>query len=98
MSKLDFDALAAPTKPYTERDIIELMVRAPAVPEWFEPDIGPAPRDPRTVQGCSCDGVEALYRLVDLWEEKMKSYKELLKKQRLAQWPRAYAKMVLEAK
>ncbi len=61
-------------KPYTERDIIELACRAPACPEWFEPNLAGFPLP---------DGV---------------GYSsEFYSKQRVIQWPRAYAKMVLEA-
>ncbi len=73
---------------YTERDLIELACRAPACPEWFEPDMN---------------------RLGKAWIPAVEGidHKEthpMLKRspefyrQQLIQWPKAYARMVLEAK
>lgn len=86
---------------YTERDIIELACRAPACPEWFEPDMTgvqePTPEQVVMTQIYGLAGsVEAIKerrtarQIVSIWESERT-------KRRLAQWPKAYARMVLES-
>ncbi len=71
---------------YTERDIIELACRAPAVPAWFVPDMTKYgfPAGAKTFE-------------VPGGNREHNQFCEDFKRENLIQWPRAYAKMVLEA-
>ena len=76
---------------YTERDVIELMCRAPACPEWFEPDLK------------ACDDAEYVEFLRAQAEKNpakvtLDALMERVNRQKLIQWPKAYARMVLESK
>ncbi len=79
-------AMAPPA--YTERDIIELMVRAPAVPEWFVPDMN----------GLGKAWIPAFEGSENRESHPMLKRSPEFYRQQTIQWPRAYAKMVLEAK
>lgn len=75
------------SKSYTDRDLIELACRAPAVPDWFEPDMGGLVA-PTFNTG---DDPGPYYRALFAFETEQK-------RQKLIQWPKAYARMVLESK
>lgn len=72
---------------YTERDLIDLACRAPACPDWFKPKVD--------TSDLYCENVHLLSQgdlqvLADQYDVRIKAAK-------LAQWPKAYARMVLEA-
>ncbi|MES2367596.1 MAG: hypothetical protein V4563_17100 [Pseudomonadota bacterium] len=106
---------------YTERDIIDLMVRAPACPDWFEPDMSgfpPCPEPPGKPEEAAPDIIGYQMNNIPMYKDKGddesknrewgkwsfvsarygQDFKKEESRRRLAQWPRAYAKMVLEAK
>ena len=86
---------------YTERDIIELACRAPACPEWFRPDMGGKVEPVITEEDRAASYWDSQnlnwFGPVGVKYRESHAFNEELKKQRLIQWPRAYAKMVLEA-
>lgn len=85
--------MTVPQIPYTERDIIELMIRAPSVPKWFEPDMVDDKQPvklPQFTSGVQYDNISPSYDWI-LWNIRRG-------KAKITQWPRAYAIMVLEAK
>ena len=93
---------------YTDRDLIELACRAPACPDWFEPDMS-AFEPPSPEQEIMAGPIEALAEFhkplnadtIKEWKEAkraVKAFNDECARQKLIQWPKAYARMVLESK
>lgn len=88
---------------YTERDLIELVCRAPACPEWFEPDTSGILGDElaeRAILLFGEDYKDTNWKHPQYWPSffENKEYRGKYQIAQKVQWPRAYARMVLEAK
>ncbi len=71
-----------------DQQLFELMLRAPACPEWFRPDM--EGYENPTGEAETKEKYERMKKLSEAWNA---GYK----KERLIQWPSAYARMVMEA-
>lgn len=96
---------------YTDRDLIELACRAPACPEWFEPDMSAfKPNIPEDLARLFEDAFsEANFHKLPRkgakdfeayceWRIKWGQRNAAYQREKLTQWPKAYARMVLESK
>lgn len=83
-----------------DQQTFEIMCRAPAeIPKWFEPDMSAFPEIPRPQSEPAIDSQTQQYTTPEWREYSRAWYKRSQEesRQRLAQWPSYYAKMVMEA-
>ncbi len=82
------------------KEFMELMLRAPVVPDWFAPDME-APPAPPTPPPCwesmSKDERVEAYKPIEVWEVECAKWQAKCQQQKIFQWPSYYARKVMEA-